>query len=127
MLLADFGIDAPESYLASALKTSNGALLSNVPQILKDFGLKQDYEWQEDLHIVDLTDALKSGNAIVSVKRQGAFFGHALVIDAIFENEVRLRDPLPKGQGKTYAVAFERFAEFFLREKETGRGVIYVR
>ena len=76
MILADFGIDAPESYLASALETSNGALLSKVPQALKDFGLRQNFQWRKDLNLEDLTDALKKGSAIVSVRRKSAIFGH---------------------------------------------------
>ena len=83
MVLADFGIDAAESYLASAIETSDGALLSKAPKVLMDFGLRQNYEWRNDLSFTDLSNALKRGNAIVSVKRDGADFGHALVIDAI--------------------------------------------
>jgi ABC-type bacteriocin/lantibiotic exporter with double-glycine peptidase domain len=127
MILADFGIDTPESYLASALEISNGALLSKVPPALKDFGLPQNYEWRKDLSLEDLTAALKKGNAIVSVRRKGATFGHALVVDAIFNDEIRLRDPLPKGVGKSYAVAIGKFSEVFFGKRATGRGVVYVK
>lgn len=126
MILGDFDIDFPESYVASALETSNGALLSKVPPIFKEFGLRQIYNWRKDLKLTDLTIALKRASAIVSVKRKGAVFGHALVIDAIFNNEIRLRDPLPRGLGKSYAVALETFSEVFLVNGKTGAGVIYV-
>ncbi len=126
MILADFALDAPESYLASALDTSDGAFLSRIPPILKDFGLRQLYEWRNDLSFADLNNALKSANAIVSVKRKNSIFGHALVIDAILNDEIRLRDPLPLGQGKSYAAAKEKFTEVFFRKGETGTGVIYV-
>lgn len=126
MILADSGIDAPESYLASALETEGGALMLKVPQVFKDFNLPVSYEWRNDLSFADLTAALKNGSAIVSVKRNDAVFGHSLVIDAIFNNEIRLRDPLPKGLGKSYAVAIEKFSEVFLRNRQAGMGVIYV-
>lgn len=125
MILADFGIDAPESYLASALETRGGAFLSGVPQILKDFGLPKTYKWRNDLSFADLNDNLKRESAIVLVKPEGAIFGHALVIDAIFKNEIRLRDPLPKGKGKSYAVSPKFFLEVWLGNRKTGMGVIY--
>lgn len=127
MLLADFGIDAAESYLASALEISNGSLLSKAPQILEDFGLPQKYQWRKNLTLADLSVALQTGSAIVSVKRRGAIFGHALVVDAIFNDEIRLRDPLPKNQGKSYAVAVEKFSEVFFRNGDAGFGVINVK
>lgn len=124
MILNDFGIFAPESYIASALETSDGAFLSQSPQTLKDFGLSQIYEWRKDLNLSDLSKSLKQGNAIVSVKRKGEIFGHALVVDAIFDSETRLRDPLPRNEGQSYAVTVETFSEVFFRNGETGFGVI---
>jgi hypothetical protein len=124
MILADFDIYVPESYLATALDTTGGAFLSKVPEVLEDFGLPHNYEWQNDLSLSSLSDALKQGSAVISVKRRGEIFGHALVVDAIFENEVRLRDPLPRNEGKSYAVAIEKFSEVFFRKNETGFGVI---
>ncbi len=124
MILNDFGIFAPESYIASALETSDGAFLSQSPQTLKDFSLSQIYEWRKDLNLSDLSKSLKQGNAIVSVKRKGEIFGHALVVDAIFDSEIRLRDPLPRNEGQSYAVTVETFSEVFFRNGETGFGVI---
>ena len=124
MILSDFGIYAPESYIASALETSNGAFLSNAPKVFEEFGLSQKYEWRKDLSLADLSKALEQGNAIVSVKRRGEIFGHALVIDAIFESEIRLRDPLPRNEGKSYAVTIETFSEVFFRKGKTGFGVV---
>ena len=114
MLLADFGIDAPESYLASALDTSDGAFLSKVPEVLKEFGGKTDYEWRNNLTITDLSKAIKSGSAIVLLQRKNTNYGHALIVDDIIDAEIRLRDPLPIGQGKSYAVSLETFAEGWL-------------
>lgn len=124
MILADYGIYVPESYLASALETSDGAFLSKTPEILEDVGSLSKFEWRNDLSLADLNAALKQASAVVSVKRKGEIFGHALVIDAIFGNEIRLRDPLPRYEGKSYAVLIEKFSEVFFRKGETGFGVI---
>ena len=122
MVLEDFGIDAPESYLASALETEGGAYLSKVPQVLKDFGVKNNYEWRTDLTIADLSKAVKTGRAIVLLQRKTAKFAHALIVDDIINTEIRLRDPLPIGQGKSYAVSLETFTEVWLKS-----GIVYVK
>ena len=122
MILADFSINAPESYLASALETEGGAYLSKVPQVLKDFGVKSNYEWRADLTITDLSEAIKTECAIVLLQRKNAKFAHALIIDDIINAEIRLRDPLPIGQGKSYAVSLETFTEVWLKA-----GIIYVK
>jgi len=122
MILADFGINAPESYLASALETESGAFLSKVPQVLKDFGVKSNYEWRNKLTIADLSEAVKYGRAIVLLQRKNAKFAHALIVDDIINAGIRLRDPLPIGQGKSYAVSLETFTEVWLKS-----GVIYVK
>ncbi len=89
MILADFGIDAPESYLASALETKSGAFLSNVPKVLKDFGGKPAYKWRNNLTIADLSEAVKNGRAIVLLQRGNAKFAHALIVDDIINAEIR--------------------------------------
>ena len=97
-----------------------------MPNVLKEFGLTRSFKWRKKLTFDELTEAVKRGRAVVSVKRKGDLFGHALVIDDIINNEVRARDPLPLGQGKSYAVKIERFLEAWLRAADTGTGVIYV-
>jgi hypothetical protein len=109
MILADFGIDAPESYLASALETERGAYLSNLPQVLREFGVKGNYEWRKILTIGDLSKAVESKRSIVSVQRKNAKFGHSVIVDDIINEKVRLCDPLPTGQGKSYAVSLKIF------------------
>ena len=121
MILADFGFRFPESYLASALETSGGAYPLKVPNVLNEFGVDV-YQWKKDLTIADLSAALENGFALVSVKRKNVEFGHSIIADAIINNEIRLRDPLPLGQGKSYAVALETFTEVWLKT-----GVIYVK
>ncbi len=122
MILADFGIDAPESYLASALETESGAFLSKVPKVLKDFGGKPAYKWRNNLTIDDLSEAVKNGRAIVLLQRRNAKFAHALIVDDIINAEIRLRDPLPIGQGKSYAVSLKTFTKVWSKS-----GVVYVK
>lgn len=75
MILADFGVDAPESYLASDLETDGGAYLSRVPQTLKTFGLNVNFEWRKNLTITELSKFLKHGRAIVFLHRKNEKFG----------------------------------------------------
>ena len=122
MILADFGIDAPESYLASALETDDGAYISRVPQTLKAFGLGVNFGWRINLTIAELSKFLKHGRAIVFLQRKNEEFGHSVIVDDIIGDEVRLCDPLPTGQGKSYAVSFESFSSVWLK-----LGVVYVK
>lgn len=121
MILADLDIDAPESYLASALETKRGAFLSKVPEVLTEFGGETGYQWKTGLTIDDLSKAINQGCATVFLQRGNSKFGHALIVDDIIGLEIRLRDPLPIGQGKSYAVLLETFTEAWLKS-----GVIYV-
>lgn len=122
MILADFNIDAPESYLASALETYGGAYISRVPSVLKAFGLVHNFEWRKNLTIAELSKFLKHGRAIISLHHKEAEFGHSVIADDIIDDEVRLRDPLPRGQGKSYAVSLEKFSSVWLKS-----GVVYVK
>jgi len=122
MILADCGIDAPESYLAAALETRRGALLSKLPLVLSDFGAPLNYEWRKKLSLADLSKALQYNRAVVSLMRGNAKFGHAVIADDIVEEKIRLCDPLPIGQGKSYAVSVENFSDVWLKS-----GVIYVK
>ncbi len=72
--------------------------------------------------IADLSATLENGFAVVSVKRKNTKFGHSIIADAIIENTIQLRDPLPVGQGKSYAVALEIFIKVWLNS-----GVIYAK
>ena len=122
MILADCGIDAPESYLASALETRGGAYLSKAPQVLRDFGVKGNYEWSNKLTIADLSKAVKNRRAIILLQRKNAEFGHSIIVDDIIDDKVRLCDPLPVGQGKSYAVSLDIFTQVWLES-----GVVYVK
>jgi ABC-type bacteriocin/lantibiotic exporter with double-glycine peptidase domain len=121
MILADFEIEYPQSYLASALETGGGAYPSKIPYVLNEFGIDV-FQWKKDLIIADLAAALENGFAVVSVRRKSAKFGHSVIADAIIDNTIQLRDPLPIGQGKSYAVALKTFTEVWLKS-----GVIYAK
>ncbi len=96
MILADFEVEYPQSYLASALETSGGAYPSKIPHVLNEFGVDV-FQWKKDLTIADLSAALENGFAVVSVKRKNTKFGHSTIADAIIKDTIQLRDPLPLG------------------------------
>lgn len=121
MILADFEIEYPQTYLASALETGGGAYPSKIPDVLKEFGVNV-FQWKKDLTVSDLSAALDSGFAVASVQRRNTKFGHAIIADAIIDNTIRLRDPLPIGQGESYAVALETFTKVWLKT-----GVVYAK
>jgi hypothetical protein len=125
MLLSDFRISQPEAYISSVLEMKDGAYLSKVPSVLSEFGLDLNFKWRTNLTFEELKTAVINQRAIVSVKRVRTNFGHALIIDAIIDGEVRLRDPLPLGIGRSYAVSIEDFKNFWLRNDGLGIGVIY--
>ncbi|CAN5196658.1 hypothetical protein BH20ACI1_BH20ACI1_01200 [soil metagenome] len=121
MILSDFDIYESQSYLASALETRRGAFLSKVPSVLREFEITV-FQWQKNLTLTALLNSLESNSAIVSLQRKNTKFGHSVIADAIIDNIIGLRDPLPMGQGKSYAVALETFVEVWLKS-----GIIYVK
>ena len=53
--------------------------------------------------------------------------GHAVVVEAISEKFVTLRDPLPEGEGRGYQVRHADFLRFWLLpDSDRGRAVIVV-
>jgi hypothetical protein len=125
MRLNDIGVKLPESYISSALETQGGAYLSKAPEILFEFGFPIKLVWKNNLSFPEFKELSAQHQAIVAVKQRGASFGHAIIVDGIIDNEVMIRDSLPVGQGKSYAVSAEKFKEVWLRENNTGSGVIY--
>jgi hypothetical protein len=125
MLLSDFGIEQPEAFLSSALEIDNGIYLAKVPKVLQEFGLPEKFKWRNDLTFELLKKAVQSECAIVSVKHPNSKYRHALIIDAILNGEVKLRDSLPLGVGKSYAVLVENFKKVWLRAADLGGAVIY--
>jgi hypothetical protein len=123
MILRDNGIDLPEAYLRAELKTTKeGTPLSHVAGVLtEEIGNK--YVFRGKMKFDDLKSALEKGSAIVNVRAGGLV--HSVVIDKIEDGKVNLRDPLPVGIGKAYAVTEETFTRYWqISEKKYGIGVI---
>lgn len=121
MLLQDHGKDVVELHLREALKTDElGALISDAPPVLQQFGLPRPYTYRDDLAMADLQEATKRGAAIVFLKvpKLGA---HALLVDGIGDDLVLIRDSLPIGRGAAYKVSAKDFQKAWLHKK-TGLG-----
>ncbi|MDQ3687680.1 MAG: hypothetical protein M3430_19060 [Acidobacteriota bacterium] len=117
MLLRDQGVDTAESYLSNALKIEEGAYLSSVPSVLRDFGLSKAYIYRDDLTLEELSEALTRATVIASIKRPRDMDAHALLVDALDDGWVWIRDPLPKGSGSAYKVSSATFSQVWLRRK----------
>ena len=121
MILNDYGIPVTESYLRNALTLDEGSYVSQIPSVLREFGLRTSWEYRNDLALEDLISALQRGTAAAFVKGRRAASGHAVLVDAIADTLVSIRDPLPQGQGKAYRITVNEFLNFWLRPK-TNRG-----
>ncbi len=126
MIAADAGVDLPEAYLRELLKIDDGGYLSDLPITLQTIGVRQRYEYRNDLTFADLQVAVQGGAAVVYL--QSSKTGHAVVVEAINQEFVMLRDPLPKGEGRSYQVRHADFSRFFLMPNSNrGRAVIMVK
>ena len=124
MLLADQGLDWPESDLRAALKVDGGAFLSAMPQVLGRCGLPVTYQYRRDLTIDELKRAVQNGSATAFVFRPKEQAGHALLVDKVNEDWVCIRDPLPETKGRAYRVALADFLQRWLDSTNCGRAVI---
>lgn len=126
MMAADAGIDLPESYLRGLLKIEDGGYLSELPNALQAIGLISRYEYRRDLTFVALQEAVRVGSAVAYLENPQRS-GHAVVIEAITDEFVTVRDPLPRGEGRAYQVRHADFLRFWLLpESDRGRAVIVV-
>ncbi len=125
MLLADYDIEAPEAYLRDALEVNGGAWLSKVPAALAAFGISPSYQYRNDLLLDDLREAVQWGTAIAYLARPDSRAGHAILVEAIEEEFLAVRDPLPENLGKAYRVRLADFERLWLRPS-TGRGIAVV-
>ena len=121
MLLADQGIELPESDIRAVLEVDGGAYISTLPEALRLCGLTITYQYRNDLTIDDLRLALQRGPAVAFVARPREKAGHALLIEKITERRVCLRDPLPELEGKAYQVALIDFLPLWIHS-HNGRG-----
>lgn len=100
MVLADHGIEQPESWLRTAADVdfNTGTAVSNAASTLNNFGLPYIYE--ANLTLEGLQAATSGGrSAIVSLTLGPGSF-HAVVVDGIEEGYALIRDPLFKGLGQ---------------------------
>jgi ABC-type bacteriocin/lantibiotic exporter with double-glycine peptidase domain len=127
MMAADAGIEIPESYLRGLLQIEDGGYLSDLPNALQTIGLTSRYEYRRDLTFVALQEAVRVGSAVAYLENPQRS-GHAVVIEAITDEFVTVRDPLPRGEGRAYQVHHADFLRFWLLpESDRGRAVIVVR
>ena len=108
MILSDFGIEYPQSYLASALETGGGAYPSKIPYVLNEFGIDV-FQWEKDLTITDLSAVLESGFAVVSVQRKNTKFGHSVIADAIIDDTISVARPFADWTRKKLRSYFGNF------------------
>ena len=121
MLLADQGIELPESHLRTVLQVDEGAYISKLPEVLDSCGLTISYQYRSDLTIEELIALLQGGPAVAYVARPRIRAGHALIVEQIVGARVCLRDPLPEIEGQAYQVALSDFLPLWIRP-QTGRG-----
>lgn len=119
MVLPD-GANIPEAWIRQAAGVdATGGLLSDVPRALSQFGL-DGYRSVTGATVDTLKTALARGEPVIASVRTDVTGGaHALVVDAIRDGKVYIRDPYPPGAGASYAVTVEQFAAAF-----TGRAVV---
>ena len=115
-----------ESYLrASFQTTTEGSTVSHIPEVLKQAGIGQQYEYRRDLTLDDLRAALKRGWAIAGVYGLQPDDAHALIVEQLRDGWVGIRDPLPMAQGSAYRVRESDFLRVWLSPFDgRGRAVI---
>lgn len=125
MLAADEGMQQPEAYLRDLLQTERGTFLSRVPDVLQTLGLSKQFIYRRDLRITELQSAMQQGAALAYLAKPDEGTGHAVIVEAIADKWVFLRDPLPAGIGRAYRVRLEDFLKNWLIENsDRGRAVI---
>jgi hypothetical protein len=109
--------DIPEAYIRSAAKVDaiDGGKISDLPKALEDLGEAYNipgmkgFKFADKLGFDALETAVKKNPVVVSIKTEATGGAHALVVDAIKDGKVFLRDSLPVGVGASYAVSIEDF------------------
>jgi Peptidase C39 family len=110
MLLAN-GSEVPEAYIRQAANVDNaGGLLSDSVRALDAFGAPGYRAVNKgEATIRTLENALERGPLIALVRTDVTGGAHALVVDAIRDGKVYIRDPYPPGAGASYAVDLADF------------------
>ena len=104
---------------------AQGTLLNKIPSVLRDFGVKENYEFLELESIDELTKFLTQHSAILAVKVADYEELHVVLVDIVFENFVYVRDPLPEGKGQAYRIRSEDFTSAWI-QKKLGKGLAIV-
>lgn len=124
MILSDNDIDLPEAFLRNALETNEtGTALSKTVKLLNDEIKSGQYIFNRKTDFETLRASVEKGSAIVNVRRESLV--HSLIVDKIEDDMVFLRDPLPVGKGKAYAVSVQTFQKrWLISGKNHGLAVI---
>lgn len=102
-------IEYSESYLRMAFKTDrSGSRMKAVPTVLSQAGIL-DYVYRADLQLDELKLALQKAHAIVRLSGNNLSEGHAVIVDAIENDLVAIRDPLPNNSGSAYRIRLTDF------------------
>ena len=116
MILEEKGIIYSEEYIATALKTTEeGARILDIPQALKNLRRSEvPVVIKKDIKFVELEKIMNEGHiAIASVYTNNGL--HAVLIDAIENGMVILRDPLPIQVGSSYSLGVFDFEKLFYK------------
>jgi hypothetical protein len=114
------GDEVPEAWVRQAAKIDDtGGKFSDAASALQQFGAGS-YRAVDKATVQTLETALAKGDPVIaSVKTDITGGAHAVVVDAIRDGKVYIRDPYPPGVGSSYAVSIEDFKAAF-----TGRAVL---
>jgi hypothetical protein len=109
--------EIPEAFIRDAAKVDafDGGKISDLPKALEDLGEAYNipgmkgFKFADKLGFDALETAVAKNPVVVSIKTDATGGAHALVVDAIKDGKVFLRDSLPVGIGSSYAVSIEDF------------------
>jgi len=125
MIANDLEVEIESEYeiVGAVGTTADGALFSPIPEALGEYGVT-GAEYRTGLTVDDLAAAVSSGrSAIVSIRPTSTLATdglHALVVDAVQDGRVFIRDPLPVREGQAYSVSVGDYASAF-----SGEGIIF--
>jgi ABC-type bacteriocin/lantibiotic exporter with double-glycine peptidase domain len=112
MVADDAGVAVSEQELAAALKTNEaGTNMAEIPQAMEGVGVRGG-TFKQPATRADFEAIGADGKpAIVGVDVPGVG-RHAVVVDKVENGNVFVRDPLPVGEGSSYSVPVNDFAQF---------------
>jgi hypothetical protein len=116
MALESKGIQYSEEYLARALGTSEeGARILDIPEAL--YAIRQEKnvvtKTYKKIKLDKLVELLKNGDSAIVSVGDDIRGSHAIIVDAIENGKVIIRDPLPINSGSSYSIDILEFDKFF--------------